>query len=50
MTQRREVEAAEAILKAIKWADRIRFTNTGTEATMHAIRLARGWGGRDLIV
>ena len=50
MTQRREVEAAEAVLKAIKWADRIRFTNTGTEATMHAIRLARGWGGRDLIV
>ncbi|MGH8928038.1 MAG: aspartate aminotransferase family protein [Acidimicrobiia bacterium] len=50
MTQRREVEAAEAILGAIKWADRIRFTNTGTEATMHAIRLARGWAGRDLVV
>ena len=50
MTQRKEVEAAEEVLKAIKWADRIRFTNTGTEATMHAIRLARGWGGRDLIV
>ncbi|MGQ0850149.1 MAG: aspartate aminotransferase family protein [Actinomycetota bacterium] len=50
MTQRREVEAAEAILKAVGWADRIRFTNTGTEATMHAIRLARGWGGRDLVV
>ena len=50
MTQRREVEAAEAILGAVKWADRIRFTNTGTEATMHAIRLARGWGGRDLVV
>ena len=50
MTQRREVEAAEAILQAIKWADKIRFTNTGTEATMHALRLARGWGGRDLVV
>ena len=41
MTQRREVEAAEEILRTIKWADRMRFTNTGTEATMHAIRLAR---------
>jgi glutamate-1-semialdehyde 2,1-aminomutase len=50
MTQRREVEAAEAVLGAVKWADRIRFTNTGTEATMHALRLARGWAGRDLIV
>lgn len=50
MTQRREVEAAEAVLHAIDWADQIRFTNTGTEATMHAIRLARGWAGRDLIV
>jgi glutamate-1-semialdehyde 2,1-aminomutase len=50
MTQRREVEAAEAVLEAVKWADRIRFTNTGTEATMHALRLARGWSGRDLIV
>lgn len=50
MTQRKEVEAAEAVLKAIGWADRLRFTNTGTEATMHAIRLARGWAGRDLIV
>jgi glutamate-1-semialdehyde 2,1-aminomutase len=50
MTQRREVEAAEAVLEAIKWAERIRFTNTGTEATMHALRLARGWAGRDLAV
>lgn len=50
MTQRKEIEAAEAVLEAIRWADRIRFTNTGTEATMHAIRLARGWAGRDLIV
>ncbi|HKX76674.1 MAG TPA: aspartate aminotransferase family protein [Acidimicrobiia bacterium] len=50
MTQRREVEAAEAILGAIKWAGKIRFTNTGTEATMHALRLARGWAGRDLVV
>jgi glutamate-1-semialdehyde 2,1-aminomutase len=50
MTQQREVEAAEAVLAAVKWADKIRFTNTGTEATMHALRLARGWAGRDLVV
>jgi glutamate-1-semialdehyde 2,1-aminomutase len=49
-TQRREVEAAERFTAAVGWADRLRFTNTGTEATMHAIRLARGFTGRDVIV
>jgi glutamate-1-semialdehyde 2,1-aminomutase len=50
MTQRREVEAAEKVMEAIGWADGMRFTNTGTEATMHAIRLARGFTGRDVVV
>ncbi len=50
MTQRREVEAAEAVLGALSWADGMRFTNTGTEATMHAIRLARGVTGRDVVL
>lgn len=50
MTQEIEVEAAEAVIAALGWASQIRFTNTGTEATMHAIRLARGWGARDLIL
>jgi glutamate-1-semialdehyde 2,1-aminomutase len=50
MTQRREIEAAEKVLEALKWPDRLRFTNTGTEATMHAIRLARGVTGRDIVV
>ncbi len=50
MTQRREIEAAEVFLGAIPWADRLRFTNTGTEATMHAIRLARGLTGREVIL
>ncbi|HUF16247.1 MAG TPA: aspartate aminotransferase family protein [Acidimicrobiia bacterium] len=50
MTQRREVEAAEKVMEAVAWADAMRFTNTGTEATMHAIRLARGYTGRDLVV
>jgi glutamate-1-semialdehyde 2,1-aminomutase len=50
MTQRREVEAAETVLEALKWAEGMRFTNTGTEATMHAIRLARGLTGRELVL
>ena len=50
MTQRREVEAAEKVMEALTWADAMRFTNTGTEATMHAVRLARGLTGRDLVV
>ena len=49
-TQRREIEAAEKLVKAVPWVERIRFTNTGTEATMHAIRLARAHSGRELIV
>ncbi|HLT97567.1 MAG TPA: aminotransferase class III-fold pyridoxal phosphate-dependent enzyme [Acidimicrobiia bacterium] len=50
MTQRREVEAAEKVIAALGWPHRMRFTNTGTEATMHAIRLARGMTGRDVVV
>lgn len=50
MSQTSEVEAAEKVMEALGWADRMRFTNTGTEATMHAIRLARGITGRDLVV
>jgi len=50
MTQRREIEAAEKVMGALGWPERMRFTNTGTEATMHAIRLARGMTGRDVII
>jgi len=50
MTQRREVEAAEKVMEALQWPDAMRFTNTGTEATMHAIRLARGLTGRDVVI
>ncbi len=50
MTQAGEVEAAEAFKEAVPWVDALRFTNTGTEATMHAIRLARAYTGRELIV
>lgn len=50
MSQRREIEAAEKVMEALSWADGMRFTNTGTEATMHAIRLARGFTGRDIVL
>jgi glutamate-1-semialdehyde 2,1-aminomutase len=50
MTQRREIEAAEKVIEALGWPDAMRFSNTGTEATMHAIRLARGLTGRDIVV
>lgn len=50
MTQRREIEAAEVIRAALPWSDGMRFTNTGTEATMHSVRLARGYTGRELVV
>ncbi|MEB2837364.1 MAG: glutamate-1-semialdehyde 2,1-aminomutase [Desulfurococcales archaeon] len=45
-----EVELAEEILRHVMPGGRVRFVNSGTEATMTAIRLARGYTGRDLIV
>jgi glutamate-1-semialdehyde 2,1-aminomutase len=46
----REVEMAEAICNAVPSIQMVRLVNSGTEATMSAIRLARGFTGRDLIV
>lgn len=45
-----EVEVSEMIQKIIPNAERIRFANTGTEAMMAAIRLARGVTGRPRIL
>jgi glutamate-1-semialdehyde 2,1-aminomutase len=41
-----EVEAAERFCKMVPSAEAVRFTNTGTEATMLALRLARAHTGR----
>jgi glutamate-1-semialdehyde 2,1-aminomutase len=46
---RPEVELAEAIVARTP-IDKVRFVSSGTEATMSAIRLARGFTGRDLVV
>jgi glutamate-1-semialdehyde 2,1-aminomutase len=41
-----EVEVAEAVQRMVPNAERVRFANTGTEAVMAAVRLARGVTGR----
>jgi len=45
-----EIEVAEMIQKMVPNAERVRFANTGTEAMMAAIRLARGVTGRPKIL
>ena len=45
-----EVEVAEMLQQMISNAEIVRFANTGTEAVMAAIRLARGFTGRQKIV
>ncbi len=45
-----EIKLAQLITAAFPSIEKIRFTSSGTEATMSAIRLARGFTGRDLIV
>jgi glutamate-1-semialdehyde 2,1-aminomutase len=46
----REVELAELIAKTVPSMEMVRLVNSGTEATMSALRLARGFTGRDLVV
>ncbi len=45
-----EVELAEEVRRRVPAAERVRLVSTGTEATMTAIRLARGVTGRPLVV
>jgi glutamate-1-semialdehyde 2,1-aminomutase len=45
-----EVELAERIVVALPSIDAVRLVSSGTEATMSAIRLARGFTGRDLLL
>jgi glutamate-1-semialdehyde 2,1-aminomutase len=45
-----ETELAELIIEAVPSIEKVRLVNSGTEATMSAIRLARGYTGRDVIV
>jgi glutamate-1-semialdehyde 2,1-aminomutase len=45
-----EIELAEMIRAAVPSMEMVRLVNSGTEATMSALRLARGFTGRDLTV
>jgi len=46
----KETELAELVVEAVPSIEMVRFVSSGTEATMSAIRLARGFTGRDKIV
>ena len=46
----RETEMAEKIVDTVPGIDKVRLVNSGTEATMSAIRLARGFTSRDIVI
>ena len=50
LTSEDEVQAVELLCRLSGWVDMARMTVSGTEATMHAMRLARAWTGREKIV
>jgi glutamate-1-semialdehyde 2,1-aminomutase len=50
MTYELEVEVAEMMVKMCPGLDMVRFACSGTEATMHAIRVARAYTGRERII
>ncbi len=50
VTTELELELAELIIRAIPFIEKIRFVSSGTEATMSAVRLARGVTKRDFIL
>jgi glutamate-1-semialdehyde 2,1-aminomutase len=47
---KREVEMAELIVEMVPSIEKVRMVNSGTEATMSAIRVARGFTGREKII
>jgi glutamate-1-semialdehyde 2,1-aminomutase len=50
MTSPLEIELGEKIARAVPSVEMIRFVSSGTEATMSALRLARAFTGRDMLV
>ena len=50
LDNRLEIEVAERIISMVPCAEMVRFSVTGTEATMHAIRLARAYTRKDVVV
>lgn len=49
-TTEREIRVAEKMVEMVPGLDMVRFANSGTEATMHAIRLARAFTGREKVL
>jgi glutamate-1-semialdehyde 2,1-aminomutase len=45
-----EVQLAEKVIEAVPSVEMVRMVNSGTEATMSAVRLARGATGRDIVI
>ena len=45
-----EVAMAEKVKAMVPSIEKVRMVNSGTEATMSAIRLARGFTGRDIVI
>jgi glutamate-1-semialdehyde 2,1-aminomutase len=45
-----EVELAEMVCDSVPSLEKVRFVNSGTEATMSAVRLARGYTGRNMVI
>ena len=49
-TSELEVIVAEKLVKMVPGMEKLRFTNTGTEATMHALRTARGYTNKEKFI
>lgn len=45
-----EIELAKMVVDAVPSVEKVRFVNSGTEATMSAIRLARGYTGKNIVI
>lgn len=45
-----EIDLAEEVVRAVPSIEKVRFVNSGTEATMSAVRLARGYTGKKIVV
>jgi len=50
MTSPLEIELGETVVRAVPSVEMVRFVSSGTEATMSAVRLARAFTARDLVV
>jgi len=50
IVNKHQVELAELVCKTVPCAEQVRFCCSGTEATMYAVRLARGFTGRKVIL